>query len=96
MSSALDYYTNAPMELDTLITAGDFAGIGRIAHGLKGTSGNLMAARLRDLAQRTQTAVQTGAPDALDSARELRNALDTMLNECRQWLTINAPEARTP
>ena len=96
VSSALDYYTNAPMELDTLITAGDFAGIGRIAHGLKGTSGNLMAARLRDLAQRTQTAVQTGAPDALDSARELRNALDTMLNECRQWLTINAPEARTP
>ncbi|WP_319242319.1 response regulator [uncultured Propionivibrio sp.] len=90
LHSSLDYYAETPQKLAEFIAAGDIAEIGRIAHGLKGTGGNLMANRLRDIAQQTQTAARSGEPDTLARARELKTILEAVLGTCRNWLANTA------
>lgn len=93
--SALDHYRDTPGELIRCVEAGDLDGISRIAHGLKSTGGNLMAQRLRDEAQRAQTAGDNKDPAALDAGRELCATLGELLDECRQWLDSTAEENKT-
>ncbi len=87
LRSALDYYADAPNELARFVAGGDVEGIGRVAHSLKSTGGNLMARRLRDVARQVDLEIQHGDVDeALRLAGELRDLLCSMLNEGRRWL----------
>ena len=87
LRSALDYYADTPDELARCIAVGDLAGIGRVAHGLKSTGGNLMARRLRDTARQTDLEIQHhNADEALRLAGELHGLLATLLAESRCWL----------
>ena len=97
LRSAIDYYTDTPDELDRCIVVGDLAGIGRIAHGLKSTGGNLMARHLRDVARQTDLEIQHhNADEALRLAGELHGLLCALLAESRSWLSArNEDEERT-
>ena len=87
LRSTLDYYADTPEALGRYVAAGDIEGIGRIAHGLKSTGGNLMARRLRDAARQTDVEIRHGNADAaLFLAAELRELLCSMLSESRRWL----------
>jgi HPt (histidine-containing phosphotransfer) domain-containing protein len=87
LNSALDYYADTPAELERCIAVGDLAGIGRVAHGLKSTGGNLMARRLRDTARQTDLEVQHhNADEAVRLAGELHGLLAALLAESRHWL----------
>ncbi|MFT3848784.1 MAG: Hpt domain-containing protein [Propionivibrio sp.] len=87
LRSALDYYGDTPDQLERCIAVGDIEGIGRIAHGLKSTGGNLMAPRLRDTARQTDLQIrQRNAEDALHLAGELHGLLCSLLSESRRWL----------
>jgi signal transduction histidine kinase/CheY-like chemotaxis protein len=87
LRSALDYYADTPDELARCIAVGDLAGIGRIAHGLKSTGGNLMARRLRDTARQADLEIQNRhADEALRLAGELHVLLSGLLAESRRWL----------
>jgi two-component system sensor histidine kinase/response regulator len=84
--SALDYYGQTPGELAHCIAAEDFEGIGRIAHGLKSSGGNLMARQLTALARDTDAAVRRQDPATRQIADELQTVLCRLLDESRQWL----------
>ncbi len=87
LRSALDYYADTPDELARCIAVGDLAGIGRIAHGLKSTGGNLMARRLRDTARQADLEIQNRqADEALRLAGELHGLLCGLLAESQRWL----------
>ena len=87
--SAFDFYRETPAELEKCITTEDYEGIGRIAHSLKSTGGNLMAHDLRDLAQQVNVAVRQQQPEIQKLARALQAALKTLLQECADWLKHN-------
>ena len=96
LNSALDYYADTPAELERCIAVGDLAGIGRVAHGLKSTGGNLMARRLRDTARQTDLEIQHhNADEALRLAGELHGLLDALLAESRRWLAARDDNERT-
>jgi two-component system sensor histidine kinase/response regulator len=86
--SALDYYRNTPEELARTIAAEDFDEIGRIAHGLKSTGGNLIARQVMNIAQQTDAAARRNDSTALLLARDLSVALTAMLTEGRRWLEM--------
>ena len=84
--SATDFYQKTPTELANCIAAGDYEGIGHIAHSLKSTGGNLMAHDLRELAQQVNIAVRQQQPETLELARALQDELEKLLQECANWL----------
>ena len=61
--------------LDAAIAAGDLPRIVAVAHALKGSAGNIMAARLAGLARETEAAARDGRPEALGLAADLRAAI---------------------
>lgn len=72
------------------------AGIGRVAHGLKSTGGNLMARRLRDTARQTDLEIRNNnADEVLRLAGELHGLLDALLAESRRWLAARDVNERT-
>jgi HPt (histidine-containing phosphotransfer) domain-containing protein len=79
--AALTLETNheVPARLRLWAAAGDLREIGKAAHDLKGTAGNLMAKATEDLANRVQAAARTGGADTLALALELADALDRLL-----------------
>ena len=87
--AAFDFYQQTPEELDNCIATGDYEGIGRIAHSLKSTGGNLMANKLRDLAQQVNVSVRQQQPETLELARDLQAALCELMSECASWLQNN-------
>ncbi len=96
LRSALDYYADTPAELERCIDVGDLTGIGRIAHGLKSTGGNLMARRLRDTARQTDLEIQhNNFDEALRLAGELLGQLGGLLAESRSWLAARSEDERT-
>ena len=96
LRSALDYYADTPAELERCIAVGDLAGIGRVAHGLKSTGGNLMARRLRDTARQTDLEIRNNnADEVLRLAGELHGLLDALLAESRRWLAARDVNERT-
>ena len=86
LRATIDYFRETPQELDRLIAVRDFEGIGRIAHGLKSTGGNLMATQLKELAQRTDQSVRRLDAEGLELARELSVVLSAIVAEGEAWL----------
>jgi len=90
LRATIDYFRAMPQELDRLASVRDFEGIGRIAHGLKSTGGNLMATQLKEIAQKTDASVRVLDPEGLELARQLSVILRTLLAEGESWLdTVN-------
>ncbi len=86
LRSTLEHYRDAPHTLELCIFNEDLEGIGRIAHGLKSTGGNLMARRLAAVAQQADAAVRRQDGTTFALARELRSALLAVLDEARRKL----------
>ena len=82
----IDFYQKTPAAIDACIASKDFEGIGRIAHSLKGSSGNLMAGSLMEIAQRCNLAVRQKQPETLSLAKDMQIMLEKLLVECEQWL----------
>ena len=93
--SSLDYYANTPNELRALLAEGNLEEIKRIAHGLKGTGGNLMAPRLRELAQKVQGTSGEAFPETREQVTELLLVLEVALKECQFWLDSYNAEANS-
>ena len=72
-----------PGELRSASALADFAGLARIAHKVKGTAGDLVAAELRDRARDTELAARASDPTALVLGLQLAEALEALLIELR-------------
>ena len=94
--SAFDFYRDTPQDLDRYLAAADHESIGRIAHSLKSTSGNLAARRLKDLTQKIGLFVRQQPSEVLGLAEELKSALEEMLDECEEWLLCNEDDKESP
>lgn len=70
-----------PAKLREAIRQNDFDAIKFIAHSLKGSSGNLEAAKLMDLAKETEMSVRQAGPDVLARAEELASQVEILLQE---------------
>ena len=82
---ALAVRSNAGMadELRAAAGGGDLEHIALLAHSAKGVLGNLFAASLQGLAERTELAARNGAADAPALARELADGVARLLEELR-------------
>ena len=58
---------------------GDYAQLAFIAHGLKGTGGNMQASRVSALGAQTEDAARAGAPEAFELAETLANAVEELI-----------------
>ena len=91
LRSTLEHYGETPQRLAQCIADQDLAGIGGIAHGLKSTGGNLLAARLMRIAQQTDAAVRRQDNIALTLAADLRGAVQALLDDARRRLQTTHP-----
>ena len=66
--------------------AGDMDQLAFLAHGLKGTGGNLFAGELQAQAAAIETAIRAASPGAAADAGRLAATLDAMLAEVREYL----------
>jgi CheY-like chemotaxis protein/nitrogen-specific signal transduction histidine kinase len=80
---ALESYSPLPGRLRAWSAGERLAEIGPLAHGLKGSLGNLMAADAAELAGRTQRAADSGAADTIPLANELADAVDRIISDLR-------------
>lgn len=96
LRSTLDHYRDAPSRLELGIANADLDSIGQIAHGLKSTGGNLMAARVQSIAQQTDAAIRRHDDASLELARLLRDALLALLDEAEQRLRTMDTGERLP
>ena len=76
---AIESVRDVPGELRTLADAGDLAGSGRAAHGLRGGAQAIQATLVGQLATQVEAACRSADPDAPDQARRLAAAVDLML-----------------
>ncbi len=73
----------------------DFEAVGRAAHILAGTAGNIGARRLSALARRVEIACRTAKPDqAADQLSQLRAVADEASAAINAWIAAQAPRAR--
>lgn len=86
---ALRSSQQVPGELRSACAGADFATLARIAHKVKGTAGDLVAADLQARARDTEIAARESSPAALVLALQLADALDELLAEIR---TIDSTE----
>lgn len=70
-----------PADLRAAATAADCEAIARLAHKLKGTTGDICAPAVREQAAATELAGRAAAPDTPDRARELAGAVEALLLE---------------
>ena len=96
LRSTQEHYRETPGKLAQCIADDDHEGLGRIAHGLKSTGGNLMADRLRDIATQTNAAVHGADAASMALASELRNALVDVLEAVDQRLQVINRGGPTP
>jgi len=82
----------ASAKLREAIRQNDLEAIKFIAHSLKGSSGNLEATGLQELARETETRVRQAAPDALELAEKLAGQVETLLQELKLRLGEKDPE----
>ena len=64
------YTTQAPQRIAEIARSfedGDYLAVTRVAHSLKGASGNLGAVEVADVARRIENACQAGTPEAVDA-----------------------------
>jgi HPt (histidine-containing phosphotransfer) domain-containing protein len=79
----VDSSADKPAAIRLAITDHDLQALGRLAHGLKGVAGNLMAHELANLAARTESAATRQEKDALELGAALADMLDRALSEIR-------------
>jgi CheY-like chemotaxis protein/anti-sigma regulatory factor (Ser/Thr protein kinase) len=72
---------STPDKLRNAIRQNDLDAIKFIAHSLKGSSGNLEAAKLMELAKETEISARLATPDALTLAEELARQVESLLRE---------------
>lgn len=73
--------TALPDDLRTAAAAADCATLARLAHKLKGTTGDICAHAVREQAAATELAARAESPAAVDRARDLADAVDALLHE---------------
>ncbi|EXJ16763.1 PAS domain S-box protein [Imhoffiella purpurea] len=73
------------LALRRAVEDGDRKRLAFLAHSLKGTAGNLFANGFADLAALAESSAREARPDAVRRARQLADALDSMLGEMRAW-----------
>jgi PAS domain S-box-containing protein len=83
---ALENNLDIPDKLRTAAAAWNYDEIARLAHTLKGMTGNLKANAMMEMAAKLQADAKAKAPDAIAQATHLANALEHMLGEIRQHL----------
>ncbi len=76
---AIESVREVPVELRALADAGDLAGIGRAAHGLRGGAQAIQATLVGQLATEVEAACRRCDPDAPAQARRLATAVDSLL-----------------
>ena len=82
-------------DIETGATAHDFVSVQHLAHDLKGTSGNLGARRLQELAGELEAACKAGdRATALNLLPELRNVATETWASMRGWLPADATGRR--
>ncbi|HET7204502.1 MAG TPA: Hpt domain-containing protein [Steroidobacteraceae bacterium] len=72
-----------PAELRSSGARADFAGLAALAHKVKGTAGDLVAAELQVRARDAELAARAADPGAIALNLELADALEDMLAEIR-------------
>lgn len=82
------FITDAPTRVDEVesgFQAGDLETVERAAHSLKGSSGNLGATLVMDIAESLQNASRTGDAEVVRGlVPELRSQFDSAIAELRQ------------
>jgi HPt (histidine-containing phosphotransfer) domain-containing protein len=68
-------------DLRAAADAADFETMGRLAHKLKGTSGDICVPALREQAAATEPAARASSSETASRARDLADALDALLQE---------------
>jgi PAS domain S-box-containing protein len=81
LATAAETHAKTPVRLRQAIVEQDLDALAFVAHKLKGTAGNLAAARLHALAASTEEAARAGRADAWQLAGELAAAVDALLDE---------------
>jgi HPt (histidine-containing phosphotransfer) domain-containing protein len=67
----------------------DFARLARLAHKVKGTAGDLVAATLQSRAREAELAARASGPDAIGLNLGLADTLDEFLDELRSAAARN-------
>lgn len=81
---ALRSSESLPDELRAACAQGDYAGLARLAHKVKGTAGDLVAEALRERALAAEIAAREAHPDALALGLDVAGGLDALLEELRR------------
>jgi HPt (histidine-containing phosphotransfer) domain-containing protein len=88
---ALNGYGNAPAQFRELADKGDWSGVGKMAHTIKGMAGTLCADRLRSSADAVETGARERSPNLEDRIEELAHDIAAVLVEIqRQMPTVAA------
>ena len=82
-------------KLQSAIRTRDLEAIAFIAHGLRGTAGNLEAQGMRDLASETEASVRAGRADPMALAEELARLLERLLAELARHLESSSDNKRS-
>jgi HPt (histidine-containing phosphotransfer) domain-containing protein len=76
-----------PAELRAAAAAADCDSLARLAHKLKGTTGDICAHVVREQATATELAARAASPTAVNRANDLADALDALLLELQSVAT---------
>jgi HPt (histidine-containing phosphotransfer) domain-containing protein len=72
-----------PTELRNACAAADFAALATLAHKIKGTAGDIVAATLQSQARGAEVAARAADPGAIGLGLELADTMDEFLGEVR-------------
>lgn len=86
VTNLLASYETTPDILRTLAAQQDLPGLAKVAHTLKGMAGNLLATEVQSLATRTDDAARAGSLEATETALELADHFQFLMQTLRQGL----------
>jgi PAS domain S-box-containing protein len=76
---------DTPTQLRELAGQGDLPALASLGHKLKGMAGSLRAPQVHGLAAQTEASARAGQAEAADLARQLAEAMETLLAELARW-----------